>query len=170
MLPFSWAALLVLYLWFWNQIFTWVGDNRIQDAKCSRSGADKYLCCLNLLSSSKVCCLENKTLRFRFLDMDEPPLLVSSSSSIISSPSSSMSTSSVSEPSETSARCLASWCFWWSCCNWWRYFLLSFSIVWARELRRWLYESSVRSVSGDVLSGLIGWLCWCENTGIRRKV
>lgn len=35
----SLAALFVLYLWFWNQIFTWVGVRRMMEARCSRSGA-----------------------------------------------------------------------------------------------------------------------------------
>lgn len=65
--PFSWTARLVLYLWFWNQIFTCVGVKRIKLAKCSRSGADRYRCWRNRLSSSYVCALENKTRRLRFL-------------------------------------------------------------------------------------------------------
>lgn len=65
--PFSWTARFVLYLWFWNQIFTCVGVNRIKLARCSLSGADKYLCWRNLLSSSYVCALEKRTRRFRFL-------------------------------------------------------------------------------------------------------
>lgn len=36
-------------------------------ANCSRSGAERYRCCLKRLSSSKICALENSTLRFRFL-------------------------------------------------------------------------------------------------------
>lgn len=55
------------HLWFWNQIFTWVGVSLIIEAKCSRSGADRYFCCRNRRSSSNVCALENNTLRFRFL-------------------------------------------------------------------------------------------------------
>lgn len=65
--PFSWTARFVLYLWFWNQIFTCVGVKRIKLARCSLSGADKYRCCLNRLSNSYVCALENKTRRLRFL-------------------------------------------------------------------------------------------------------
>lgn len=61
------AALFVLYLWFWNQIFTWVGVSRMMEAKCSLSGALRYLCWRKRLSSSKVCALENSTRLFRFL-------------------------------------------------------------------------------------------------------
>lgn len=65
--PFSCTARFVLYLWFWNQIFTWVGVRRIRLARCSRSGAERYLCWRNLRSNSYVCAFENKTRRFRFL-------------------------------------------------------------------------------------------------------
>lgn len=61
------AALFVLYLWFWNQIFTWVGVSRIIEAKCSLSGALRYFCWRKRLSSSNVCALENSTRLFRFL-------------------------------------------------------------------------------------------------------
>lgn len=46
--PFSCLALFVLYLWFWNQILTCVGVKRMMLAKCSLSGAERYLCCRNL--------------------------------------------------------------------------------------------------------------------------
>lgn len=36
-------------------------------ASCSRSGAERYLCCRKRLSNSKICALEKSTLRFRFL-------------------------------------------------------------------------------------------------------
>lgn len=39
----------------------------MMEAKCSRSGADRYRCCLNRRSSSYVCALLNSTRRFRFL-------------------------------------------------------------------------------------------------------
>lgn len=64
--PFSWRARFILYLWFWNHIFTCVGLSRIMLAKCSLSGAERYLCCRKRRSSSYVCALENNTLRFRF--------------------------------------------------------------------------------------------------------
>lgn len=51
-IPFSARALFILYRWFWNQIFTWVGVRRIKLARCSLSGADRYLCCLKRRSSS----------------------------------------------------------------------------------------------------------------------
>lgn len=65
--PFSWYARLVLYLWFWNQILTWVGVNLIKLARCSLSGAERYFCCRNLRSNSKVWAFEKRTLRLRFL-------------------------------------------------------------------------------------------------------
>lgn len=85
--PFSCCARFVLYRWFWNQIFTWVGVRRIILARCSRSGADRYLCCRNRRSSSNVCALEKSTRRFRFLWLCDPgcPLLSSSVSSMSSS-------------------------------------------------------------------------------------
>ena len=85
--PFSWTARFVLYLWFWNQIFTCVGVSRIRLARCSLSGADKYLCCLNLLSNSYVCALENRTRRFRFLcdKLESEPALSGWSLSLSSS-------------------------------------------------------------------------------------
>ena len=49
----SCRCLLHLYLRFWNQIFTWVDVSFRLLARCSRSGADRYRCCLNLRSSSK---------------------------------------------------------------------------------------------------------------------
>lgn len=55
------------YLWFWNQILTWVGVSCIIEAKCSLSGADRYLCWRNLRSNSYVCALEKSTRRLRFL-------------------------------------------------------------------------------------------------------
>lgn len=61
------AARFVLYLWFWNQIFTCVGVSRMIEARCSLSGALKYLCCRKRLSSSNVCAFENNTRLFRFL-------------------------------------------------------------------------------------------------------
>lgn len=66
--PFSCLAFFNLYLWFWNQIFIWVGDNRRMLARCSLSGADRYLCCLNLLSNSYVCALLNRTRLFFFFE------------------------------------------------------------------------------------------------------
>ena len=69
--PFSARDRFNLYLWFWNQIFTCVGVNLIILARCSRSGADKYLCCRNLLSNSYVCAFENKTLLLRFFWLSE---------------------------------------------------------------------------------------------------
>ena len=68
----SLAALFVLYRWFWNQIFTWVGVRRIIDAKCSRSGALRYRCCLNRRSNSYVWAFEKSTRRFRFLQFSPP--------------------------------------------------------------------------------------------------
>lgn len=50
--PFSCRARFNLYLWFWNHIFTCTGDSLIMLAKCSRSGAERYRCCLNRRSSS----------------------------------------------------------------------------------------------------------------------
>lgn len=38
---------------------TCVGVKCINDAKCSLSGADKYFCCLNLLSSSYTCNIQH---------------------------------------------------------------------------------------------------------------
>ncbi len=64
----SWAhsirALFILYLWFWNQIFTCVGVRRSRCASCSRSGEDRYRCWRKHLSSSYVWALENNTRRF----------------------------------------------------------------------------------------------------------
>lgn len=54
-----------LYLLFWNQIFTCVEVSLSKLASCSLSGADRYLCCLNLLSNSNTCAWENSTLGFR---------------------------------------------------------------------------------------------------------
>ena len=34
---------------------TWVGVRWMRLARCSRSGAERYFCCLNLLSSSYTC-------------------------------------------------------------------------------------------------------------------
>ena len=65
--PLSPICFLNLYRWFWNHIFTCVGERFISRANCSRSGAERYRCCLKRLSSSKICALENSTLRFRFL-------------------------------------------------------------------------------------------------------
>lgn len=42
--PFSCLARFSLYLWFWNQIFTCTGVSRIMLARCSLSGAERYLC------------------------------------------------------------------------------------------------------------------------------
>ncbi len=64
--PFSARALFTLYRWFWNQIFTCVGVNCKTLARCSLSGADKYLCCLKHLSSSNVWVFENRILLLRF--------------------------------------------------------------------------------------------------------
>lgn len=44
---------------------TWVGVRWIRAARCSRSGALRYFCCLNRLSSSWTCCWVNRTRRFR---------------------------------------------------------------------------------------------------------
>ena len=44
---------------------TWVGVRCIRAARFSRSGALRYLCCLNRLSSSWTCCWVNRTRRFR---------------------------------------------------------------------------------------------------------
>ena len=76
-IPFSARALFILYRWFWNQIFTWVGVRRIKLARCSLSGAERYLCCLKRRSSSYVCALENKTLLLRFFPESLPLLEVS---------------------------------------------------------------------------------------------
>lgn len=65
-IPFSARALFTLYRWFWNQIFTCVGVKCKTLARCSLSGADKYLCCLKRLSNSNVCVFENRILRLRF--------------------------------------------------------------------------------------------------------
>ena len=65
-MPFSARALFILYLWFWNQIFTWVGVSRRALARCSLSGAERYLCWRNLRSSSYVWALEKSTLLFLF--------------------------------------------------------------------------------------------------------
>lgn len=64
--PFSARALFTLYRWFWNHIFTCVGVKCKSLARCSRSGADKYLCCLKRRSNSKVWVFENRILRLRF--------------------------------------------------------------------------------------------------------
>lgn len=64
--PFSCLERFNLYRWFWNHILTCTGLSLIILAKCSLSGADRYLCCLNRRSSSYVWAFENKTLRFRF--------------------------------------------------------------------------------------------------------
>ena len=64
--PCSLMCRFCLYLWFWNQIFTCVGVRQIILARCSRSGADKYLCWRNLLSSSNVWAFVKRTRRFRF--------------------------------------------------------------------------------------------------------
>ena len=40
------------------------------EAKCSLSGADKYLCCLNRRSNSYVCALEKRTRLFLFFEFD----------------------------------------------------------------------------------------------------
>lgn len=92
--PFSCRARFNLYLWFWNQIFTCVGVNRIMLAKCSLSGADKYLCCLNLRSSSYVCAFENRIRRLRFFCDSELFELFWESPSVMSSSSASFSESS----------------------------------------------------------------------------
>lgn len=55
--PFSCLARFSLYLWFWNQIFTCTGVSRIMLARCSLSGAERYLW---------VWALENRTRLFRF--------------------------------------------------------------------------------------------------------
>lgn len=61
-LSFAWRF--ILYLWFWNQILTWVGVRWIMLAKCSLSGADRYFCCLKRRSSSYTCAWEKSTRRF----------------------------------------------------------------------------------------------------------
>ena len=194
-IPFSCAARLVLYRWFWNQILTCVGDKRMSDARCSRSGADKYRCWRNRRSSSKVCAFENKTLRLRFLLIAELllpspvcELIVwssSSSISIISSPSSSMSTSwsfsSLSEAYDSDfVWWLSEWwwflltskswfccCWWWWSCCWscWKYFRFFSSTVCCLE--RFPYDSSVSSVIGDVLS--VGLVCWWWWKTVKRR-
>lgn len=63
----SCRCLLHLYLRFWNQIFTWVDVSFKLLARCSRSGADRYRCCLNLRSSSKTWACEKRTRGFRRL-------------------------------------------------------------------------------------------------------
>lgn len=92
--PFSWRARFNLYLWFWNQIFTCVGVSLMILAKCSLSGADKYLCCRNRRSSSYVCAFENKIRRFRFFCVSEEFELFWESPSVTSSSSPSFSDSS----------------------------------------------------------------------------
>lgn len=60
----SFACRFILYRWFWNQILTCVGVRWIMLARCSLSGADRYFCCLNLLSSSYTWAWEKSTRRF----------------------------------------------------------------------------------------------------------
>jgi len=50
---------------FTHQILTCVGVRLISWARCSRSGADKYFCCLKRRSSSYTCAWVNSTRRFR---------------------------------------------------------------------------------------------------------
>ena len=106
----------------------------MMDAKCSLSGADKYLCWRNLLSSSKVWAFENSTLLFRFLgppDMVlpvipcDPPAVVESMESLQSPFIESPSKMSSSTPSEATDRLESEswsiesgeWIWWWL--RWW---------------------------------------------------
>ena len=73
----------VLYLRFWNQIFTWVSVNFNMAARPARSGPERYFCWLNRLSSSKTCACENAA-RERFLPSFELCLLTSFICSVLS--------------------------------------------------------------------------------------
>ena len=61
----SWRRF-VLYLRFWNQIFTWFSVSFNMAAKPARSGPERYFCWLNRRSNSKTCAWENAA-RDRFL-------------------------------------------------------------------------------------------------------
>lgn len=171
--PFSLCALFVLYRWFWNQIFTWVGVSRMRLARCSRSGADRYFCWRNRLSNSYVWAFEKRTRRLRFLwaaDWLEPP--------VASSPSWSSSGSSI-PPSSSSIRVssvsllLPLWlllCWWWNgseddsspVCT-----LLDESAKLVGDVGHapiGVYDSS--DVTGDVLSGL----ACCSAPGSRTEL
>ena len=57
-------------------IVTWVGVRWMRLARCSRSGAERYFCCLNLLSSSYTCTaiLKSKQRRYHHLHQIAPTL------------------------------------------------------------------------------------------------
>lgn len=75
----SLACRFILYRWFWNHIFTCVGVRWIIVAKCSRSGADRYFCCLNRRSSSYTWAWEKSTRRFLRGVLGKGPMLLPTS-------------------------------------------------------------------------------------------
>ena len=72
----------VLYLRFWNQIFTWVSVSFNMAAKPARSGPERYFCWLNRRSSSKTCACE-KAARERFFRSFDPCLFMSFTCSVL---------------------------------------------------------------------------------------
>ena len=86
LIPFSLKTFFVLYLLFWNQIFTWLWLKPVSAAICFRSCGFKYCFMRNIFSSSKVCALENRILRlvFFFFVLTSPSEVSPTSMSVFS--------------------------------------------------------------------------------------
>ena len=59
-------------------IVTWVGVRWMRLARCSRSGAERYFCCLNLLSSSYTCTAIVKVKQRRYHHLHQIDMMVDS--------------------------------------------------------------------------------------------